>query len=482
MRACSSEMRASSPWVCSSASKYASATWSTCAWASATARSASATGSACCANAGMAATANNSVSRPQATTRAARRVSCMSRPQRTVPPAFQVIAYPAARPPRTAPHPKPDVGDAQGYRSRPRTSWIRHASGRQHPSVRRSVPSVTTDLKLGLQLGYWTAQPPAGRPLVELAQQVEALGFDSIWTGESWSSDAFSPLVWVGAHTSRINLATGIAQVSARSPVTAAMHAMTIDALTEGRFRLGIGVSGPQVVEGGDGRPFGQPLARTREYIDILRQVWRREEPVTNDGPHYPLPYDGPGAVGLGKPLKVITHPPRNDIPVYLGAEGPKNVRLATEIADGWIPLYYSPTRPEVYADQLADAPEGFEIAVNVTVTVADDVSQALLPVKGALGFYIGGMGAKGRNFHTDLMARMGFEEEAHHIQDLFFAGKREDAVLAGAGEVADDISLLGPAARIRERIEAWRKTPVTTLLIGSRDPEVLQLLAQLTR
>jgi F420-dependent oxidoreductase-like protein len=344
------------------------------------------------------------------------------------------------------------------------------------------VPDVTDDLKLGLQLGYWTAQPPAGRELIELAQKVEALGFDSIWTGESWSSDAFSPLVWVAAHTSRIKLATGIAQMSARSPVTMAMHAMTLDALSDGRFRLGIGVSGPQVVEGWYGRPFGQPLARTREYIDILRQVWRREEPVTNAGPHYPLPYDGPGAVGLGKPLKMITHPPRPDIPVYLGAEGPKNVRLATEIADGWIPLYYSPTRPEVYADQLADTPEGFEIAVNVTVTVADDVAQALLPVKGMLGFYIGGMGAKGRNFHTDLMARMGFEEEAHRIQDLFFAGKREEAVLAVPDEFADEISLVGPPARIRERIEAWRKTPVTTLLIGSRDPEALRLLADVTR
>jgi alkanesulfonate monooxygenase SsuD/methylene tetrahydromethanopterin reductase-like flavin-dependent oxidoreductase (luciferase family) len=231
-----------------------------------------------------------------------------------------------------------------------------------------------------------------------------------------------------------------------------AMHAMTLDALSDGRFRLGIGVSGPQVVEGWYGRPFGQPLARTREYIDILRQVWRREEPVTNARPHYPLPYNGPGAVGLGKPLRMITHPPRNDILVYLGAEGPKNVRLATEIA------------------------------VNVTVTVADDVNQALLPVKGALGFYIGGMGAKGRNFHTDLMARMGFEDEAHKIQDLFFEGKREEAVLAVPDEFADEISLVGPPARIRERIEAWRKTPVTTLLIGSRDPEVLQLLANLTR
>jgi len=339
-----------------------------------------------------------------------------------------------------------------------------------------------SDLKLGLQLGYWTAQPPDGRELIETAQLAEELGFDSIWTGESWSSDAFTPLVWVGAHTERINLATGIAQMSARSPVTAAMHAMTLDALTGGRFRLGVGVSGPQVVEGWYGRPFGKPLARTREYVDIIRQVWRREEPVTNTGEHYPMPYEGPGSVGLGKPLKLITHPPRSDIPVYLGAEGPKNVRLAVEICDGWIPLYYSPYRPEVYDDQLAGKADEFEIAVNVTVAVADDVATALLPVKGALGFYIGGMGAKSTNFHMELMARMGFEEEAHHIQDLFFEGKREEAVMAVPDAFADEISLVGPPERIRDRLDEWRKTPVTTLLVGNRDPETMRLLADLTR
>lgn len=337
------------------------------------------------------------------------------------------------------------------------------------------------DLKLGMQLGYWTAQAPSGREIIDAAQQAEALGFDSLWTGESWSSDAFSPLVFAAAHTSRINLATGIAQMSARSPATMAMHAMTLDVLSDGRFRLGIGVSGPQVVEGWYGRPFGMPLARTREYIDILRQVWRREAPVTNDGPHYPMPYDGPGSVGLGKALKLITHPPRNDIPIYLGAEGPKNVRLAIELTDGWVPLYYSPYRNDVYVDQIADAKPGFEIAVNVSVTVADDVATALLPVKATLGFYIGGMGAKSRNFHTELMARMGFEEEAHRIQDLFFAGKRDEAVLAVPDAFADEISLVGPPGRIKERLDAWRDTPVTTILVGSRDPDVLRLMAELT-
>lgn len=337
------------------------------------------------------------------------------------------------------------------------------------------------DLKLGIQLGYWTATPPDPQGLIELAQRAEGLGYDSIWTGESWSSDAFSPLVWVAAHTERLHLATGIAQMSARSPVTAAMHAMTLDSLSGGRFRLGVGVSGPQVVEGWYGRPFEKPLARTREYVQIIRDVLAREAPVTNDGPHYPLPYAGPGSVGLGKPLKSITHPPRADIPIYLGAEGPKNVTLAAEICDGWVPLYYSPQRPEVYADQIAAAKPGFEIAVNVHVSVDDDVATALLPVKGMLGFYIGGMGAKTKNFHTELMSRMGYEDEAHRIQDLFFEGRRDEAVMAVPDEFADEISLVGPPARIRERLEAWRTSPVTTLLIGNHDPAVLALLADLT-
>ena len=341
---------------------------------------------------------------------------------------------------------------------------------------------MADELKLGLQLGYWTAQPPDPKELIERARRAEALGFDSVWTGESWSSDAFTPLAWIAAHTDRLNLATGIAQMSARSPVTMAMHAMTLDSLSGGRFRLGIGVSGPQVVEGWYGRPFSKPLARTREYVQIIRDVLAREAPVTNDGPHYPLPYRGPDAVGLGKPLKSITHPPRADIPIYLGAEGPKNVTLAAEAFDGWVPLYYSPRRPEVYADQIAGAPGGWEVAVNVHVGIDDDVATALWPVKAMLGFYIGGMGARTRNFHTELMARMGYEEEAHRIQDLFFAGRRDEAILAVPDAFADEISLVGPPGRIRERLGAWRDSPVTTLLVGNHDPAVLELLADLTR
>ena len=340
---------------------------------------------------------------------------------------------------------------------------------------------VTDNLKLGVQFGYWTAEPRPARELVEIATAAEDLGYDSVWTGESWSSDAFSPLAAVAAATSRIRLCTGIAQIAARTPTAMAMHAMTLDGLSEGRAAVGIGVSGPQVVEGWYGRPFGQPLARTREYVAIMREALRREGPVAAPGPHYPLPYAGDGSVGLGKPLKMITHPLRADVPIYLGAEGPKNVALAFEIADGWVPLYWSPYRTDAYAVP-ATVPENFEIAVNVSVVLDDDVANALWPIKATLGFYIGGMGAKSRNFHTELMARMGFEDEAYKIQDLFFEGKRDEAIMSVPDAFADEISLVGPKERIAERLDAWRATPITTLLVGNRDPETLKLLADLTR
>jgi F420-dependent oxidoreductase-like protein len=333
-------------------------------------------------------------------------------------------------------------------------------------------------MKLGLQLGYWGAGPTPG--FVELAQEAERLGFDSVWTAEAWGSDCFSPLCWVGAHTKRIKLGTSVTQMSARTPAATAMHALTIDHLSGGRFILGLGVSGPQVVEGWYGQPFTKPLARTREYVSILRKIWKREEPVTNDGPHYPLPYGGTGAWGLGKPLRSITHPLRPDIPIFLGAEGPKNVALATEICDGWLPLYYSPFRQEVYAESLKSMKPGFEIAQIVTVSITDDIASGLNPVKASLGFYIGGMGAKKRNFHKELMARMGFEAEAQKIQDLFMEGKRWEAVAVVPDQFADEISLVGPIERIKDRLQAWRATPITTLLIGNREPEVLRVMAEL--
>ena len=333
-------------------------------------------------------------------------------------------------------------------------------------------------MKLGLVWGYWTAQPP--KDFVELTKAAEDVGFDSVWTAESWGSDAFTPLTWLAAHTSKIRLGTAVVQLSARTPTATAMMAMTLDHLSNGRVVLGLGVSGPQVVEGWYGRPANKPLARTREYVEIIRQALRREGPLAFDGEFYPLPYNGPDATGLGKPLKIMTHPLRSEIPILLGAEGPKNVAQTAEIADGWFPLYYSPFRPEVYADQIAHRKEGFEINPVVTFNVTDDVEQALWPVKASLGFYIGGMGAKGQNYHTKLMARMGYEEEAYRIQDLFFDGKRDEAIAAVPDEFADEISLVGPVGRIKERLEEWRKSPVTSLLISARTPEGLRQAADL--
>jgi F420-dependent oxidoreductase-like protein len=268
--------------------------------------------------------------------------------------------------------------------------------------------------------------------------------------------------------------------MAARSPTTTAMHALTLDHLSGGRMMLGLGLSGPQVVEGWYGQPFDKPLARTREYVSIVRQVLRREGPVTSAGPHYKLPYTGAGAWGLGKPLRPITHPLRADLPIYLGAEGPKNVALAAEICDGWLPLYYSPFRPEVYAESLAKAKTDFQIAQGIALSITDDVATALIPVKAMLGFYIGGMGAKSRNFHKELMARMGFEAEADKIQQLFFEGKRNEAIAAVPDKFADEISLVGPIERIRERLQLWKQTPVKTLLVQASDPTALRKIAEL--
>ena len=328
-------------------------------------------------------------------------------------------------------------------------------------------------LRLGLVTGG--ADPAT----LELVREAERLGFDSTWCGESYGVDAVSRLAWLGGQTTRIRLGSSILQIPARAPALTAMTAMTLDQLTGGRFILGLGVSGPQVVEGWYAQDYAKPLARTREYIDIVRAIVARDKPVEYVGEHYQMPFVG--GTGLGKPLKSIVRPLRTDIPIYLGAEGPKNVALAFEIADGWVPLYWSPYRTDAYT-MPAVVPDGFEIAVNVSVVLDDDVSNALWPIKATLGFYIGGMGAKSRNFHTELMARMGFEDEAYKIQDLFFEGKRDEAIMAVPDAFADEISLVGPKERIAERLDAWRATPVTTLLVGNRDPETLELLADLTQ
>jgi len=341
-------------------------------------------------------------------------------------------------------------------------------------------------MQLGLTLGYWGAQPPTDA--LEKILEAERLGYRAVFTAESWGSDAFGPLAWWGSQTSTIRLGTSIVQISARTPTSCAMHALTLDHLSEGRMILGLGVSGPQVVEGWYGGPFGRPLARTREYIDVIRQVLAREAPVTNAGPHHPLPYEGPGSLGLGKPLRPITHPRRADLPIWLGAEGPKNVALAGEIADGWLPIYYSPKVGAMYQGWLDEgfakrpdpgAAASFDIAPNCSVVVTDDVDAALDAMRPTLGFYIGGMGAKDMNFHKQVFARMGYEQEAEKIQDLFFEGRRDDAIAAVPPQMAADISLVGSVDKIRDDVAAWTDAGVTMLVVGARDIADLRRTAE---
>jgi F420-dependent oxidoreductase-like protein len=332
-------------------------------------------------------------------------------------------------------------------------------------------------MKLGMTWGYWGQGPPPD--IAGVSQEAERLGFDSIWTAEAWGSDAFTPLAWIAAHTERVRLGTAVVQLAARTPTATAMHALTLDHLSNGRLILGLGVSGPQVVEGWYGRPSNKPLARTREYVEIIRRAIAREEPVEFDGEFFQHPYRGEGSVGLGKALKPITHPLRREIPIFLGAEGPKNVAQTAEIADGWLPLYYSPYRQEVYADQLAGAKDGFEITAMATMIVTDDIDAGLAPVKAMLGFYIGGMGAKGQNYHTKLMQRMGYEAEALKVQELFFEGRRDEAIAAVPSAFADEISLVGPIERIRDRVAAWEDSPVTTILVHGGNVEGLRHAAE---
>ena len=334
------------------------------------------------------------------------------------------------------------------------------------------------DLKLGLAQGYWGAAPNPN--FVEMAQEAEKLGFDSVWSAESWGKDAFTPLAWIGAQTKTIKLGTAVAQLSARTPAACAMHSLSLDILSNGRLILGLGVSGPQVVEGWYGQPFPKPLARTREYIDILRQAFERKEKITNSGPHYPLPYPGEDGTGLGKPLKPMVHPIRNDIPIYMGAEGPKNIALSTEIADGWLPLFYNPYDETVYLESLKNAKPDFQIAQMCSIDITDDIDAGLLKVKYFLSLYVGGMGAKDENFHKNLFERMGYAAEAEEIQRLFFEGKREEAARVIPDELADSLALVGPKDRIKDRLQAWRDSKVTTLLVATTDKDHLRQVAEL--
>jgi F420-dependent oxidoreductase-like protein len=334
-------------------------------------------------------------------------------------------------------------------------------------------------VKLGLNLGY---APPGTNPadLVPLAQRAEELGYDSVWAAEAWGTDAVTVLAWIGALTSRIKVGSAIMQIPGRSPANTAMTAATLDLMSGGRFILGLGTSGPQVVEGWHGDAWGKPLGKTREYVEIVRSALRREV-VQHEGEHYRIPYDGPGATGLGKPLKMMMRPLRADIPIYLAAIGPKNVALAAEIADGWLPIFVDPERFDAaFGASIADARDGFEIAATVSVLVGDDVDALRDALKPYIALYVGGMGAKGKNFYNALVRRYGWDDAAERIQELYLDGKQREAIAAVPDELVDALALVGPKERIRDRLEAWRETPVTTLIVGSPQPDALEVLAEL--
>jgi F420-dependent oxidoreductase-like protein len=343
---------------------------------------------------------------------------------------------------------------------------------------------MSKHLKLGFMIGYWGAQPPANVP--ELLAEAERLGFDSAWSAEAYGSDALTPLAWWGSQTSRIHLGTSICQLSARTPTAMAMAAIAMDHLTGGRFILGLGASGPQVVEGWYGQPYPKPLARTREYVEIIRKVLARDEPVSYDGEFYQLPY--PGGAGLGKPVKSITHPLRKDLPIYLAAEGPKNVSLAAEIADGWLAIYYSPRVDGFYREALNEGfarpgavrkAEDFEVAATVPVIIHDDVEEAASFLRPVLALYIGGMGAREVNFHANVFGRMGYENEAREIQDLYLQGKKEEAAALVPMSLIEETSLIGPKEKIRDDLEAWRESCITTLLLYG-DTNTMRTMAEL--
>nr|WP_042185218.1 LLM class F420-dependent oxidoreductase [Kibdelosporangium sp. MJ126-NF4]CEL16621.1 Coenzyme F420-dependent oxidoreductase [Kibdelosporangium sp. MJ126-NF4]CTQ89028.1 Coenzyme F420-dependent oxidoreductase [Kibdelosporangium sp. MJ126-NF4] len=338
-------------------------------------------------------------------------------------------------------------------------------------------------MKLGIHTGYWSSGPPAG--IEDVIAEADRLGLDSIWTAEAYGSDCLTPLAWWGSKTKNVRLGTNILQLSARTPTATAMAALTLDYLSGGRFALGIGASGPQVVEGWYGQAYPKPLARTREYIEIVRKVVARER-VEHSGEFFQLPYQG--GTGLGKPLKSTVHPLRTDIPIYLAAEGPKNVALAAEIADGWLPMFFSPRGNDFFRTALQngfDKPNArrdwdtFDVPATVPVIVNDDVEQAADWVRPMLALYIGGMGAKGANFHFDVFVRLGYEAECHKIQDLYLDGHKAEAIAAVPTRMVEDIALIGPLAKITDELGAWRESVITTLLVNT-DVPTLRVLAEI--
>jgi F420-dependent oxidoreductase-like protein len=334
-------------------------------------------------------------------------------------------------------------------------------------------------------VGYSGAQVSLDMSMI---REAERLGFHSVWTAEAWGSDAVSPLAWIGAQTSTIKLGTAIMQLPGRSPSNTAMTAMTLDALSGGRFILGLGTSGPQVVEGWHGAPFDKPLTWLREYVTIVRTILARERPLEFSGARYQIPYRGPGATGLGKPLKSILHG-RKDIPIYTGSMAPKSQELSAEIADGLLLTCMHPERFDVVRPHLdagfAKAGGGkslatFDVAPTIACIVGSDLDACRLPLKMSLALYIGGMGARDKNFYNEYIRRVGYEAEALKIQSLFLDGKREEAVAAVPDALVDALHLVGPPERIRERFAAWRGLPIGTLIVGTQQIEAVRLLAEL--
>jgi F420-dependent oxidoreductase-like protein len=342
-------------------------------------------------------------------------------------------------------------------------------------------------MRLGYHTGYWSAGPPPGA--ADAVRAADELGLDSVWTAEAYGSDALTPLAWWGASTRRVRLGTAIAQLSARTPTAAAMAALTLDHLSGGRFVLGLGASGPQVVEGWYGQPYPRPLARTREYVDVVRQVLAREAPVTYDGAFYRLPLPADQGAGLGKALRSTVHPLRADLPIHLAAEGPKNVAMSAEIADGWLPLFYSPRMDATYRELLADGfarrsprlrpPAQFEVVATVPVVLAASVEEAADSVRPFIALYAGGMGPKGANFHRDVLDRLGYREACDEIQAHYLAGDRERAAAAVPTELVTDVGLVGTEDDVRAQLPAWRATAVTTVL-AQADPRALPRIVAL--
>jgi F420-dependent oxidoreductase-like protein len=341
-------------------------------------------------------------------------------------------------------------------------------------------------MRLGLVVNYSGAKIQLP---MDLIQEADRLGYYAVWTAEAYGSDAVTPLAWIGAQTNNIHLGTAIMQMPGRSPANTAMTAMTLDQLSGGRMLLGLGLSGPQVAEGWHGVAYGKPLSKTREYVEIVRKIFAREEPLVHDGKNYQIPYQGEDATGLGKPLKSILHG-RADIPIYLASIGPQNVALTAEIADGWLPIFFSPTAyATVYQPLIeegfaragmAKTIDQFDIAPTIYVIIEDNLEMAWNQLKPMLALYIGGMGAKGKNFYNDLAKRLGFEQEAETIQDLYLDGKRAEAVAAVPDELVDSIALCGPKDRIKDRLQQWKESPVTTLNVATFDIEAIRTMAEL--